>query len=457
MTSSANERSFVKLVDDNLFPFSTLETLADHETYQDVRLVFEDKAVAGTRLLLALALPHMGEILQGRQEEQDEDVVLLLLPQFKASEITDAVDKFLQASEIKSEREFHEVSQVKENTLLHLDQGNGSLEDRIEGHYELGETERNVVSNSELKKDNNSDDECAKQQDDISKDAICPLCDKCSDRQLNLQNHMLEFHNYVSQFGTESTKSHECKKTLWKCSQKNCRRTFKSKRLLLVHQKRHKGEFQFDCDLCPKKFVTWPAFDIHMRIHRGEFNYNCKHCRKQLVTHRGFLRHLKTHGSTELSCTCCGKKFPDEGKLKAHMKNQKLKGEETNQCRHCQKSFATKKNLKVHILNIHEKIRHFCDQCGSSYSVKQNLLNHIHEKHVDLAQKPRRTYPCKECEKRFSRPYNRCQNHQFRDKAQLLTCDRCGFSTKRAQQLHLHQVETFSFLIEMPSNSLLYV
>ena len=87
MASSANERSFVKLVDDNLFPFSTLETLADHETYQDVRLVFEDKAVAGTRLLLALALPHMGEILQGRQEEQDEDVVLLLLPQFKTNSI----------------------------------------------------------------------------------------------------------------------------------------------------------------------------------------------------------------------------------------------------------------------------------------------------------------------------------------------------------------------------------
>ena len=120
-----------------------------------------------------------------------------------------------------------------------------------------------------------------------------------------------------------------------------------------------------------------------------------------------------------------------------------MKREEINQCTHCKRIFATKKNLKVHIMNIHEKIRHFCDQCGSSYSVKQNLLNHIHEKHEDPTQKPKTTFPCKECGKGLSRPYNLCKNHQFQDKTQLLTCDRCGFSTKRAQQLHMHQVCTF--------------
>ena len=132
----------------------------------------------------------------------------------------------------------------------------------------------------------------------------------------------------------------------------------------------------------------------------------------------------------------------DESKLKAHIEEERTRKAKLNQCRHCLRSFSSKKNLKVHVMNIHEKIRHFCDQCGSSYSVKQNLLNHIHEKHKDSVQKKRTQYACKECGGSFGRAYNLCKNHQFRDKTQLLTCDRCGFSTKRSQQLLLHQVNT---------------
>ena len=366
MFSNINDRDFVTLVDDKLFSLNTFEALAEHEAYQDVMLVCADKKVPGTRLLLALAIPHMGELLR---KDQEEDVTLLL-PQFKASEITNTVDEFLRSSlqvEIKSEKDFCDGNPSEEDTLTSLDQDNGML--------------------------------------------------------------------------AEITKSTTCKKKqLWRCIQNNCGRTFKSERLFMVHKKRHRGEFKFVCDLCSKKFVTRPAFDIHKKIHREEFNFTCNHCQKQHVTQRGFLRHLRTHGPKELSCTCCGKKFCDESKLKAHIKDEQMKREEINQCKHCKKIFATKKNLKVHVMNIHEKIRHFCDQCGSSYSVKQNLLNHIHEKHEDQTQKPRTTFPCKECGKGFSRPYNLCKNHQFQDKTQLLTCDRCGFSTKRAQQLHMHQV-----------------
>ena len=442
MFSNINDRDFVKLVDDKLFSLDTFEALAKHEAYQDVMLVCADKKVPGTRLLLALAIPHMGELLR---KDQEEDLTLLL-PQFKASEISNAVDEFLRSNlqvEIKSEGDFCDGNSAEEDTLTSLDKDNGMLEHGLEEHSKPGEIQRHVASDGECdrKEEGNSDSEC--DQKDNSKDVICPLCDKCTDRKFNLQNHMLEFHNYVSKshFVPDITKSTTCKKKrLWHCIQNNCGRTFKSERLFMVHKKRHRGEFKFVCDLCSKKFVTRPAFDIHKKIHREEFNFTCNHCQKQHVTQRGFLRHLRTHGPKELSCTCCGKKFCDESKLKAHIKDEQMKREEKTQCKHCKKIFATKKNLKVHVMNIHEKIRHFCDQCGSSYSVKQNLLNHIHEKHEDQTQKPRTTFPCKECGKGFSRPYNLCKNHQFQDKTQLLTCDRCGFSTKRAQQLHMHQV-----------------
>ena len=194
--------------------------------------------------------------------------------------------------------------------------------------------------------------------------------------------------------------------------------------------------------MCKEKFVTRAAFQIHIKIHQKDFNFKCDQCPKQQVTHRGYLRHMKTHVLKKLSCTCCGKKFCDESKLKSHIEEERTRKAKLNQCRHCLRSFSSKKNLKVHVMNIHEKIRHFCDQCGSSYSVKQNLLNHIHEKHKDSVQKKRTQHACKECGGSFGRAYNLCKNHQFRDRTQLLTCDRCGFSTKRSQQLVLHQVST---------------
>ena len=79
------------------------------------------------------------------------------------------------------------------------------------------------------KEDDNNDGECAKDLDDNSKDAVCPLCHKCSDLKYNLENHMLKFHNYVSTISFHNlalkiqNKIYECwKRTLWQCSQRIC-------------------------------------------------------------------------------------------------------------------------------------------------------------------------------------------------------------------------------------------
>ena len=433
MSSSDNGGTIIKLVDETCVLFHSFEALAKQGVYQDVLLVCADKKFTGSMLLLALAVPNMFNLL--KNFEEGEELLTLLLPQFKASDITKQVNNFLWGhSQVENRIE-------REGTLIHtespllagVEKDNDVPEDDLEGHHEEEELTRPAQSDMEMQ--NREHENC--------ENVVCPLCYKCPDRSLNLQSHLMEFHNYVSKPDSALHKREcEIRRNLWRCQQNNCTKKFGSEKLLLVHQKRHRGEFRFSCEMCKEKFVTRAAFQIHMKIHQKDFNFKCNQCSKQHVTHRGYLRHMKTHVPKKLSCNCCGKKFCDEIKLKEHIEEEWTRKAKLNQCRHCLKIFSTKKNLKVHVMNIHEKIRHFCDQCGSSFSVKQNLLNHIHEKHKESVQKKRPQHACKECGRIFGRAYNLCKNHQFRDKTQLLTCDRCGFSTKRSQQLLLHQVST---------------
>ena len=251
---------------------------------------------------------------------------------------------------------------------------------------------------------------------------------------------------------------------VWKCQKTNCLKIFNRHKLLIIHMQRHQGEFTHNCILCGKQFVTNHSFHIHMKTHGGEYNYSCRECQKKFVTEVSYQIHMNTHRPPSLGCDHCGRMYSDKEKLKEHMKRHEanehsdetakeflgkhtqikhVRGyqKESTKCDICAKHFKNIKNLKVHVLNIHEGVRHFCDQCGSSFSVKQNLLNHIRDKHSDPGMLTPQS-KCKECGKDFERPYNLCKNHQFKDKEQKLTCDKCGFITNRAQQLRHHQLSS---------------
>ena len=270
---------------------------------------------------------------------------------------------------------------------------------------------------------------------------------------------------------------------LWKCREEDCGKTFKQRKQIVFHMQRHRGQFNHTCNICNKKFVTNTSYDIHMKVHNGEFNFRCVDCQKPFVTESSFDRHMtNVHGKSKLCCKVCGKIFNTGAKLEKHMiyheekplkqaeiqelmchlcstvirsrygkqclakhmrkKHFGMMGEDLHKCAECDRSFKSKKNLRVHMQNIHEGLRHFCDQCGSSFSVKQNLLNHINVKHVDPEKKLKEIYNCKECGKGFGRPFNVCNSHTYKDRSLKLTCDRCGFVTKGAQQLRHHQLSS---------------
>ena len=93
MSSNDNGGTFIKLVDETCVLFHSFEALAKHGVYQDVLLVCADKKFTASMLLLALAVPNMFNLL--KNFEEGEELLTLLLPQFKASDITKQVNNFL--------------------------------------------------------------------------------------------------------------------------------------------------------------------------------------------------------------------------------------------------------------------------------------------------------------------------------------------------------------------------
>ena len=81
---------------------SSLAALSRQENFQDVRMVCQDGEVRGARLVLALAFPHMEEVMEEREEEE----LVLILPHMQVTEVTNRLEDFLKYTpkvEVKEE------------------------------------------------------------------------------------------------------------------------------------------------------------------------------------------------------------------------------------------------------------------------------------------------------------------------------------------------------------------
>ena len=101
-------------------------------------------------LLLVLAVPNMFNLL--KNIEEGEELLTLLLPQFKASDITKQVNNFLWGhSRVENRIE-------REGTLIHtespllagVEKDNDVPEDDLEGHHEEEELTRPAQSDMEM-------------------------------------------------------------------------------------------------------------------------------------------------------------------------------------------------------------------------------------------------------------------------------------------------------------------
>lgn len=136
---------------------------------------------------------------------------------------------------------------------------------------------------------------------------------------------------------------------------KSCKKTFKSKYILLVHEKRHILKGNFLCTICGKGFNAKGCLNRHMRVHTGEKKYECSVCEKKFPSSNNLNLHFRIHsGEKPYLCTVCGKSFSHPTGLTYHVRTHT--NERRYKCDFCTKSFAVQCHLdnhrKIHTGNV---------------------------------------------------------------------------------------------------------
>ncbi|XP_032064685.1 zinc finger protein 160-like [Thamnophis elegans] len=100
-----------------------------------------------------------------------------------------------------------------------------------------------------------------------------------------------------------------------------CKKSFRSRTNLLVHEKNHTENRPFPCIHCKKSFFTMTALKIHMRIHTGEKPYKCSECDFCCNVLCNLKRHKATHSQERLQpCMHCVENFWLNPEHMAHLK-----------------------------------------------------------------------------------------------------------------------------------------
>ncbi|XP_063380527.1 zinc finger protein ZFP2-like isoform X1 [Cydia fagiglandana] len=301
-------------------------------------------------------------------------------------------------------------------------------------------------------------------------------CDICYKEVVNLQEHKLRVHNPSGM--------------RYNCSV--CQRPFLKQTELDTHMVTHTKDYQFQCDVCQKKFGAKGLLTLHVRqVHNKERNYKCEQCPKAFFSRMKLERHssshttekpvkeyqicdecglsvvdLKTHAARHrpreerrlLPCKACPKTFYTIGGRKRHYKTTHLgkkprcdicnkevvcvsehkrrmhsASELPFPCVHCGRRCATMSLLKVHLLTHTKDYQHECDVCQKKFSAQTFLSLHkrdVHDKE--------RSHQCEYCPKAFFKKEKLKEHIRSHTNERPYTCNECGRSFTKKVHLTRH-------------------
>lgn len=259
-------------------------------------------------------------------------------------------------------------------------------------------------------------------------------CDKCGvvlDTKIRLISHLNGHVRWMK---------HKC----GKCERTFCNIVSLKKHCAMAHREENPfKEKRFQCDQCPKRYLTEFLLSQHGLSHENLKTQKCSHCSFATNAPYDLKNHIKRiHQSTkDYSCPVadCEKAFKRRCDMENHKKSVHSEIKVYVKCPTCD-VIVLEKGLQSHMINRHsEKALQkpfVCPLCGKAERYEKNL-----QRHYEAVHEPGDRgiiYPCTECEQTFFRR-RELTAHSFEHfRGTVHQCPECGNKYKSKKELTNH-------------------
>ncbi|XP_072948434.1 uncharacterized protein [Epargyreus clarus] len=178
----------------------------------------------------------------------------------------------------------------------------------------------------------------------------------------------------------------------YQCS--DCPKRFKYSHSLVKHRDTHL-EKTHACEQCPKMFGSQALLNTHMKTHerfqRG-MTFHCTYCGKGFFESYNLQVHERTHRNERpFLCDICNTSFGTNSSLQRHLRVSH-NSSKPYQCSTCHRNFISEKIRERHVMRHHgdaEQFKFHCTHCPCRYLNLKDLNKHVHKNHPRPGRKKR--------------------------------------------------------------------
>lgn len=175
-------------------------------------------------------------------------------------------------------------------------------------------------------------------------------------------------------------------------------------------------------------------FDAHLGVYPYKFVQDkilCGICNLNFPCMRLLGRHMNSHFQN-FTCDSCGKTFATNSALQQHLKFVHIA--EARICRKCKQTFKTLDEKREHVAASPKCWHYACGKCNLRF-----LTWTLKEEHaIEIHGKPKKTYPCSECENSFPSRGQYTSHFNTTHAGAKFECSICGqkFGSKPTLERH---------------------